>query len=706
MTASLCPDCGSPLPADSPQSLCPACLMRQAMASRTLDPADPARPAPPPSPEEIADRFPQFEILECLGRGGMGIVYKARQKSLNRIVAIKILAPEREHDTRFASRFAREAELLARLNHPHIVTIHDFGETGGWFYLVMEFIDGVNLRDLLREGRLDARQALAIVPPLCEALQYAHDKGIVHRDIKPENLLLDKEGRIKIADFGIAALLGTAGENTGTPPYMAPEQAAGSTDHRADLYALGVVLYEMLTGERPGPEVIAPSRKVQTDARLDEMVMRALEKEPARRYQSATEFRTVVETLQTPAPPAAPPPLPVTARPPGKFRRYWWLFLVTPPLGALLGLLIAILWIYLAPKRYESTALVVIPRSLETLTRADDGGDFANLYESFSSTESLRAVADDLDLPERWMIEPAAAEKRLKERFVLSTVPGTEVIQFTVTDTSPAQAAEIANAIVTVNEARSKAMNPDHQPWQIHEVASTSAVPVSPNVKFGMILLPAAGLLLSPFATLALLFLPRWVWVTASGLFAAVGSYLAFGPMLAIVTIFLLAIVAGVGIGIVKLIRSSQSTAVKAAGIAGLLVGIMLLLLLGLTAANYWYFVKQGELAEQQMSREAQAARERAQLEMLPVVEAETVIDVIIEGPVLRPGSHRLRSGATLLDALAAAGGWTEEADLSSVILRHGDEEVKCNLDEIVSGSAADPVLGMHRQIIVSSLQP
>ena len=249
-------------------------------------------------------------------------------------------------------------------------------------------------------------------------------------------------------------------------------------------------------------------------------------------------------------------------------------------------------------------------------------------------------------------------------------------------------------------------MNPDHQPWEIHEVASPSAAPVSPNVKFWMILLPAAGLLLSPLAALALMFLPRWVWVTASGLFAAVGSYLALGPMLAIVTIFLLAVVAGVGIGIVKLIRSSQSTAVKAAGIAGMLVGIMLLLLLGFMAANYWYFVKQGELAEQRMSREAQAARERAQLEMLPVVEAETVIDVIIEGPVLRPGSHRLRGGATLLDALAAAGGWTEKADLSQVILRHGDEEVTCHLDEIINGSTADPVLGMHRQIIVSSLQP
>ena len=274
--------------------------MRQVLASRTVVPEGGARAAtPPPAPEEIADRFPQFEILECLGRGGMGVVYKARQKSLNRLVAIKILAPERGHESRFAERFAREAEMLAKLNHPHIVTIHDFGETAGLFYLVMEFVDGVNLRDLLRDGKLEAKQALAIVPPICDALQYAHDKGIVHRDIKPENLLLDREGRIKIADFGIAALMGTDVDPSGTPPYMAPEQCGASpeVDNRADIYALGVVLYEMLTGERPNKELIAPSKKVHIDVRLDEIVLRALERTPELRFQTAGEFRTQVETI-------------------------------------------------------------------------------------------------------------------------------------------------------------------------------------------------------------------------------------------------------------------------------------------------------------------------------------------------------------------------------------------------------------------------
>lgn len=274
--------------------------MRQALASHTIENGGGTPSSiPPPTPEEIADRFPQFEILECLGRGGMGVVYQARQKSLNRPVAIKILAPERASETRFAERFAREAEILAQMNHPHIVTIHDFGETGGLFFLVMEFVDGVNLRDLLRDGKLEAKQALAIVPPICDALQYAHDKGIVHRDIKPENLLLDREGRIKIADFGIAALMGADSEVAGTPPYMAPEQdhTSSGADHRADIYALGVVLYEMLTGERPAKEAIAPSKKVEVDVRLDQVVLRTLENKPELRFQQVSEVKTLVETI-------------------------------------------------------------------------------------------------------------------------------------------------------------------------------------------------------------------------------------------------------------------------------------------------------------------------------------------------------------------------------------------------------------------------
>ena len=316
-TESKCPHCGKPVPATALQGICPDCMLKAGLAAETCEigPGGTVitkpNPQPPPRVEDIASHFPHFEILECLGRGGMGVVYKARQKSLDRIVALKILAPEREKAPQFAERFGREARTLAKLNHPNIVTVHDFGETDGMFYLVMEFVDGVNLRQLLRERRLSPEEALAIVPPVCQALQFAHDQGIVHRDIKPENLLLDKQGRVKIADFGIAKILGrsepTAGETReviGTPQYMAPEQVQQPqrVDHRADIYSLGIVLYEMLTGELPSARFQPPSKKVHVDVRIDEIVLRALEKEPALRYQTATEFRTQVETVSNAAP--------------------------------------------------------------------------------------------------------------------------------------------------------------------------------------------------------------------------------------------------------------------------------------------------------------------------------------------------------------------------------------------------------------------
>ena len=294
---STCPRCASPMSATDAAGLCPRCLLAMNFQTRTMPTGGDAASSPPPTPAELAEKFPQFEILECLGRGGMGIVYKARQKALDRIVAIKILAGEWQDAPGFAERFEKEAKLLAKLNHPNIVTIHDFGNAGGLFHIMMEFIDGVNVRDLLRDGKMPAEQALAIVPPICDALQFAHDHGIVHRDIKPENILLDREGRVKIADFGIATLAGDATDRSGTPAYMAPEQEvhAARIDHRADIYALGVVLYEMLTGERPAASPVPPSKRVMIDVRLDEVVLRALENTPELRFQSAVEFHTVLE---------------------------------------------------------------------------------------------------------------------------------------------------------------------------------------------------------------------------------------------------------------------------------------------------------------------------------------------------------------------------------------------------------------------------
>lgn len=300
--SSICPRCGAELHATTAQGLCPKCLLAQAALPTEVE-ANAAIPGAP-SLEDIAAAFPELEVLELIGRGGMGVVYKARQKSLNRLVALKLLAPERVLEPMFAERFTREAQALATLSHPNIVTVHDFGQSHGFYFLLMEFVDGVNLRQAMSAGHFTPEQALAIVPPVCEALQYAHEHHIVHRDIKPENLLLDKEGRVKIADFGIAKILDAdrthdVSQPAGTPRYMAPEQgnANARVDHRADIYSLGVVLYELLTGEAPGKNVLPPSQRVQIDVRLDEVVLRALNEKPELRWQTAAELQTQVEVI-------------------------------------------------------------------------------------------------------------------------------------------------------------------------------------------------------------------------------------------------------------------------------------------------------------------------------------------------------------------------------------------------------------------------
>lgn len=262
----------------------------------------------PPTVGQLAELFPALEILELIGVGGMGAVYKARQPGLDRLVALKILPEEFGHDVKFALRFTREARTLAKLSHPNIVSVYEFGNVGETYYFLMEFVAGSTLRDVVRAGKLTAKHALSIVPHLCDALQYAHDKSVVHRDIKPDNILISSEGVVKVADFGLSRILGNNQQDDrlththqvmGTPRYMAPEQFESSrgVDHRADIYSLGVVFYEMLTGELPIGRFEAPSSKAEIDVRLDEVVLRTLEKEPQRRYQHASQVKSDVQSI-------------------------------------------------------------------------------------------------------------------------------------------------------------------------------------------------------------------------------------------------------------------------------------------------------------------------------------------------------------------------------------------------------------------------
>lgn len=282
----------------------------------------------PPTVARLTELFPALEIIELVGAGGMGAVYKARQKGLDRVVALKILPEEFGHDVRFALRFTREARTLAKLNHPNIVALYEFGNAADTYYFLMEFVEGSTLRDVVAGRQLGPEHSLAIVPHLCDALQYAHDQGVIHRDIKPENILMSIHGAVKIADFGLSRILGSDSQQEiltathqimGTPRYMAPEQLEGThnVDHRADIYSLGVVIYEMLTGELPIGRFAAPSVKVQIDVRLDDVVLRTLEKEPQLRYQRASQIKSDVQSITSTENPAFARTVVGDARPEG-----------------------------------------------------------------------------------------------------------------------------------------------------------------------------------------------------------------------------------------------------------------------------------------------------------------------------------------------------------------------------------------------------
>jgi serine/threonine-protein kinase len=260
--------------------------------------------------EVIADRY---ELEELVGTGGMSSVYKARDRLLERNVALKVLHPHYSDDAEYVERFRREARSVAQLSHPHIVTVIDRGEDGGQQFIVFEFIDGENLKQLIgRIGPLPVRRAVELALEIADALAFAHDHGLVHRDVKPQNVLLTPDGDAKVTDFGIARSLDVeqgvtqTGTVLGTSNYLSPEQASGQPVTPAtDVYSLGVVIFELLTGEVPfpGENFVAVAMKhinepppdltekrPDVPLRLVAAVERALEKDPSRRFQSMGEF--------------------------------------------------------------------------------------------------------------------------------------------------------------------------------------------------------------------------------------------------------------------------------------------------------------------------------------------------------------------------------------------------------------------------------
>ncbi len=266
-----------------------------------------------------------FDML--IGQGGMGAVYKGHQTKLGRPVAIKVLHRDFGLDYDYPERFKREAMSMAQMNHPNIVGIHDFGFLGhDYLYFVMEFVEGTDCHQIMAEGKMTPDLALRIVLPLCDALEYAHTKGIVHRDVKPANIMLSHDGRVKVMDFGLAKKIDASASfitrsqlALGTPDYAAPEQydAVPDIDHRADVYSLGVVFYQMLTGVVPRGVWQLPSVKAGTDPRLDGIVVRALMPDRNQRFQSVTEFKQAIYMVLTQplAAAATPPPPPKPTSP-------------------------------------------------------------------------------------------------------------------------------------------------------------------------------------------------------------------------------------------------------------------------------------------------------------------------------------------------------------------------------------------------------
>ena len=360
-----CPKCRSALPADAPEGLCPVCAFRGALE---LEPGA-ARPLVPE--QQLPRQFGEYQLLEEIARGGMGIVYQARQLSLNRLVAVKVLLSGPLASATDLQRFRAEAEAVANLQHPNIVAVHEVGEHAGQPFFSMDYVEGTCLSELVREQPLPAPRAAGYVKTIAEAIQYAHDHGVLHRDLKPSNVLIDHAGQPRIIDFGLAKRLSSdpqlsaindpltrTGHVLGSPNFIPPEQAAGkrgAIGRHSDIYSLGALLYHLLTARPPfaaattheivhqvlntepvGPRSLNPS--VPRD--LETICLKCLEKDPRRRYRTAQELADELRRFLRGEP--------IQARPVSPLGRFWRWCRRNPKLASLtatvvvLGLTLAV----------------------------------------------------------------------------------------------------------------------------------------------------------------------------------------------------------------------------------------------------------------------------------------------------------------------------------------------------------------------------
>src|SRR6267154_4527757 len=387
----VCAECGATVFADAPQGVCSVCLFRTGLVSR--DNGDDE--AFEPTAARMLKDFGDYELLEEIGCGGQGVVYRARQKSLNRIVALKVIGLAHWATEAHVKRFRREAEVAASLNHPCIVPIYEVGEHGGACYFSMGLVEGGQLDAVAKREPMPIRHAAELIAKLARTVHYAHERGILHRDIKPGNILLDVKGEPHLTDFGLARLVETESTVTrtldvmGTPSYMAPEQAGGNNTKltsATDVYGLGAVLYQLLTGHPPfaGGTTYETVRLVleteprqpglwnpKVDRDLNTICLKCLEKDPQRRYSSALTLAEDLERWLKHEP--------IQAKPSGffKYGRKW--VRRNPSTTVLVTLLVA-LAAGLSVTVWNRKPAVVIPKSVAVLPFENLSDDPDNAY--------------------------------------------------------------------------------------------------------------------------------------------------------------------------------------------------------------------------------------------------------------------------------------------------------------------------------------